>query len=122
MSDKRCPDCNVEVGEVHTDHCDIETCPECGTQRMSCGCTSELPAIPWKGKCEYVVAADEYGLYCYEDSAGYGKPEMNYGHIPCSKDHPEAHLDLNRVGDDCTWDKGQQKWVMQSEPEGLRIP
>ena len=34
----RCPDCNVKVGHFHHPGCDIEECPRCGQQLLSCNC------------------------------------------------------------------------------------
>lgn len=33
-----CGDCGVHVGEQHLDNCDIERCPRCGLQFISCDC------------------------------------------------------------------------------------
>ena len=44
-----CGDCGVKEGELHKDGCDMEKCPKCGGQLISCGCYdncesfSELP-------------------------------------------------------------------------------
>lgn len=34
----RCHDCNVAVGGYHHPGCDMEECPRCGGQLISCGC------------------------------------------------------------------------------------
>jgi hypothetical protein len=40
-TDHRCPDCDVDVGEFHLPGCDIEVCPGCGGQSISCGCADD---------------------------------------------------------------------------------
>lgn len=37
----RCGDCNVARGGVHHHGCDIEQCPACEGQALSCGCIDE---------------------------------------------------------------------------------
>lgn len=38
---ERCHDCNITLGGYHHPRCDVEECPECGCQLLSCGCLSE---------------------------------------------------------------------------------
>ena len=35
---ERCPDCNVKVGHTHHWGCDVERCPVCKNQLISCEC------------------------------------------------------------------------------------
>lgn len=36
--DHHCHDCNVSVGQKHHPGCDMEECPRCHGQLISCGC------------------------------------------------------------------------------------
>jgi len=40
-----CHDCNVEEGQLHVFGCDMERCPFCGKQLISCGCCYEKLGI-----------------------------------------------------------------------------
>lgn len=37
-----CPDCSAAVGEFHYEGCDIEVCPKCHRQLLSCECELEM--------------------------------------------------------------------------------
>ena len=37
-----CHDCNVVKGQLHVPGCDVERCPKCYGQAISCGCADEV--------------------------------------------------------------------------------
>jgi hypothetical protein len=39
--DERCHDCGVKNGNYHHPGCDVERCPRCSRQLISCGCLDE---------------------------------------------------------------------------------
>ena len=41
--DHRCHDCAAEIGTVHHFGCDMEECPLCGGQMISCNCSKDEP-------------------------------------------------------------------------------
>lgn len=54
-SNPTCPDCGVAVGEQHLECCDVERCPRCGLQFISCDC-----GIKYNLKGDYVKHLQEY--------------------------------------------------------------
>lgn len=112
---EHCPDCQVEIGSLHQDGCDVERCPACGSQRLMCQgmgeCSGEGERIPWNGFWPGIAECEEYGFYCYDDPDGYGDPARNYGHTECGPDHPRAIHDLNRLCAECKWSPEKAKWV-----------
>lgn len=43
--DRRCHDCAVRVGGFHHPGCDVEECPRCGYQALSCECVAQLDEL-----------------------------------------------------------------------------
>ena len=41
-----CHDCAVALGQLHHLGCDMEVCPFCGGQFMTCGCLETMPLAP----------------------------------------------------------------------------
>ena len=61
MKEKRCPDCNAYVGEYHLPHCDIERCPKCGLQLITCDC--EFTEISNDGSSLFLKDGGSYKRY-----------------------------------------------------------
>jgi len=95
-----CPDCGCEVGEPHYAGCDVERCPACGHQRLSCSCSE---AMVWSGVWPGVEDCRRLNLWCKVDGQGF---------VECSKDTPGASEDLNSLCYPiCQWDVKELEWV-----------
>lgn len=49
-SGQPCPDCNCPPGAFHHVDCDVERCPVCGLQAISCFCQSDDEIIVLTGE------------------------------------------------------------------------
>lgn len=101
-----CPDCGVSIGERHIPGCDVERCPQCGLQRIGCGCTHvTFPDITWNGYWPGSLECDEYSLY---------SKLTNKGWEVCSRDDPGAVEDLNTLYQRGQWNPELQRWIMKN--------
>ena len=85
-----CPDCGAAPGENHKPGCDVERCPACGGQALSCGCDwdgENPPPLPWTGIWPGKQEATDLGWFSVMTDEGW---------CSCLPDHPEASPDLNR--------------------------
>lgn len=104
---KNCPDCGVRPGQQHKDYCDVERCPECGRQLLSCSCKEfTRPRLPWTGTWPGVKECQEFGWY--------SKLVPGVGWLKCDKDDPDASEDLNRLYFDAKWDKDKGCFVKKN--------
>jgi hypothetical protein len=123
MSDlPNCHDCGVKPGEFHEPGCDIERCPWCGGQMLSCGCYTDHQAwidehlIPWTGIWPGEEAAKKLGFWCY-----WGPDHGESGWVTCEPDHPDARPHLNRLYTECRWDRDKQEFVLRTEKEEQHV-
>ena len=107
-SENLCHDCGAKPGEVHLDGCDVERCPACGGQMISCECSNETideyPRLPWTGEWPGVSECREFGWYA--------RLVPGQGWVPCDKNDIGASEDLNMLCVDAGWDAKRGKFVL----------
>ena len=99
--------------------CEVERCPKCGGQLLSCGCIYKLSGlwyvpqgecrIPWSGEYPGVVECQEFGWYC--------KLVEGQGWVSCDKDTLGASEDLNRLYREAIWDSDTQRFIRYNAEE-----
>jgi Zn-finger nucleic acid-binding protein len=79
----KCPDCGAAIGEPHLPGCDIEPCPHCGGQALSCAEFDyhDPRRMPWSGEWPWATEA-----------AAASEP------------------DLNRFHSERRWNADRQRW------------
>lgn len=72
--------------------------------------------LHWTGEWPNQQACRELELYCYWGDRETGEPtddsplDRPGRWVPCSKEHPKATPDLNRLHATAWWDKDQRRW------------
>jgi hypothetical protein len=106
-SSDTCPDCHVAPGNVHRIGCDIEQCPYCGGQLISCDCGRKPPLddrMPWSGLWPGAAECREFGWYA--------KLVEGRGWLPCAANEPGATEDLNRLYVEAWWNRKEKRFVL----------
>lgn len=111
-----CPGCGPSIGHQHDDWCDVERCPDCGGQLLSCGCDGDFlhPRLKWTGTWPGVKECQEFGWYC--------KMSNGAGWVPCDRDEPGATEDLNRLYTDAVWNAELGRFVIPDKSTEKYIP
>jgi len=104
-----CPDCGVLPGAIHQRDCDIEQCPNCGRQLLTCRCSDAQRAcrLPWTGHYPGVAECMEFGWYA--------KLVPGMGWVPCDPDEPEAMEHLNSLAMDAEWDPLGMRYIKKED-------
>src|SRR3954447_17239662 len=87
-----CPDCGAGPGEFHELGCDIEQCPYCGGQLISCDCRRRAPLddrMRWEGAWPGVAECREFGWYA--------RLVPGRGWVSCEAGEPGSTENLNRL-------------------------
>lgn len=112
MNESECTDCIAEVGEPHSDGCDVARCLWTGQQRLACQSIGPLLGQEphdcgqdvWTGEWPGVVECRKYGLWCYWPEGGPW--------ITCGPDHPGAVHDYTTLMRNGVWDREAAQWVL----------
>jgi len=105
----KCHDCGAKEGEIHSPGCDMQTCPFCRTQLITCGCCYKLLNIDVsKGTWAYSHGLTDEQSKKFEELLEE-KGKIPYVRIPvlcvmCGKNttHDELH---EAMIPDADWDK-----------------
>jgi hypothetical protein len=105
LDEKNCPECGVQPGMMHLPGCDIERCPLCGLQAVSCDCTVKVgnTLLPWTGEYPGVAECREYGFYA--------KLVPGSGWVSCESGDLGATEDLNRLYSEAEWDPTKMRFT-----------
>jgi len=101
-----CPACGVPRGDHHEIGCDIEQCPYCGGQLISCDCGRIPPLddrMAWSGVWPGVTECREFGWYA--------RLVPGQGWLSCPPDEPGATEDLNRLYAEAVWDRIEKRFI-----------
>lgn len=130
-----CNNCGAKPGEHHRAVCDVERCPRCGGQAISCDCIYEVcgldvseleekhPEIYNKGPTEQMYAVwDREWKHRRLPWSGIwpGKLECReYGFwcvgppwVPVPAETPGATENLSRLYTECVWNVEKQRFVL----------
>lgn len=110
LTKRPCGDCKVKPGKMHRKGCDVERCPLCGHQFISCGCVYELSGMP-------------------RERLKLDHPEISKGG-PTAEMYVKLDAEIERVGGrmawtgiwpgyrlskDAIWSRDKRRWVLPDD-------
>lgn len=127
MNENKCHDCGVDPNNFHINGCDVERCPNCGRQSISCDCEDSETVfedsqdnsfsfrvfnrdisrkrLKWSGEWPGEKECREFGWY--------SKFIEFKGWVRCDKDDPGASGDLNRLAVEAEWNSEKGKYQIK---------
>lgn len=103
--DMPCGGCGREPGELHSDGCPVERCPDCGRQLLSCGCNDlQFARMPWTGDFPGTAECAAFGWF---SALIPGK-----GWVRCEPGVPGAFHDMNRLYSEAVWNPRRARFVL----------
>ena len=103
-----CSSCDAPPGSYHTPGCDVERCPDCGRQHISCshaGKARKHPRLPWTGAWPGAIECAEFGWYATMNSNGPGW-------VACDPGTPGSIPDINRLYKEAKWDPEKKRFTL----------
>jgi hypothetical protein len=111
---ERCPACGAKAGDYHVLGCDVEQCPYCGGQLISCDCRRKPPPLDdrmaWNTLWPGVAECREFGWYA--------RLVPGQGWVSCALDEPGATEDLNRLHVEAKWSRKRKRFVLVKQGNG----
>lgn len=107
-AEHNCQGCGCRAGELHEDGCDVERCPDCGGQMISCDCDRHrtYPRLPWTGTWPGEAECREFGWW--------SRFVPGEGWVRCAPTDEGAGPDLNRLPVDAEWSAEKGRFVKRS--------
>jgi hypothetical protein len=119
-----CHDCGASPGEYHELGCDVERCPRCGYQLLTClacGCEGSDGGEPWPPPLD---DREAWGGECPDDGecrefGWYVRVDRDEGLVPCGPREPGALPDVLRLFMETEWDRIEKRRVRTNLTEAF---